>query len=444
MRKNILFTYVVICLLGIFSCSAVEDNPSNEYQPIPKISVMPLSAAYAKTSINTSIFRCNSIASDDNFQIAAYYDCDGFITFAKRNVYSDSWEIVRSNIQQDCTDAHKSISIALDGDGYIHVAYGMHASQMTYRRSVSPYSFHFTPNEYMIDSVQEQEVTYPEFYRKSNGNLIFAYRTGYSGNGDLVLNEYSIASKSWKRLLSKVLDGESQRNAYWQISMDRSDCLHLSWVWRESSDVATNHDLCYAFSIDGQNWKNSLNQPYTIPIKMSESEVAWQVSQGSELINQTSMAADVFGLPYIATYWRNSADSVPQFRIVWNDGSQWHESKVCNRSTPFSLSGTGTKRIPVSRPKIVIDSKNRAFCLFRDIERGEVVSLAYCQDIGNPAWNVIDLTDFSVEAWEPTIDMDRWKVDGVLDIYVQRAYQGDGEGMVDTEPQMAYIIEVKW
>ena len=113
---------------------------------------------------------------------------------------------------------------------------------------------------------------------------------------------------------------------------------------------------------------------------------------------------------------------------------------------PFRLSGSpheggATLRVLISRPKIVVDSAGRGLFLFRDEERDEVVSLAYCQDILHPKWEFADLTTFSVGAWEPAIDEDRWRKEGVLDIYVQKTY---GEGIPKVDAEMAYILEVKW
>ena len=86
--------------------------------------------------------------------------------------------------------------------------------------------------------------------------------------------------------------------------------------------VETNHDLCYARSSDnGFTWQRSDGTPYSLPITLSTAEVAWPVPQNSELINQTGMTADVDGHPYIATYWRDAGSAVPQYRLVWHDGT---------------------------------------------------------------------------------------------------------------------------
>lgn len=435
----------LLSLVFVFSCTSNEDEVARqEDEDFLSVEIMPLSYGYSKTSINTSIYRCNSIASDSKYQVVAYYNERGNIVIAKRFINSKEWNIKETDIWGDCTDAHNSISIALDGDGYIHLSYAQHGNRLKYRKSLEPYSRDFGDLSYMIDSVEEQRVTYPEFYRKNDGNLIFAYRSGYSGDGNLVLNEYDVIAKTWTRKHDNLLDGENARNAYWQMYLDNNDAMFLSWVWRETPSVETNHDLCYAYSKDLSLWRNSKDEFYMLPITLADSEVAYNVPQNSELINQTSMAVDRNGNPYIATYWRDSSSVIPQYRVVWNDGVRWQSTQIGERVTPFSLSGMGTKRIPISRPKIVIGNDNKAFFMFRDIERGEVASMAYCKDIRFQNWNIVDLTDFSVEAWEPTIDMDRWKKDHVLDIYVQKTFQGDGETSVDADAQKVYIVEVKW
>jgi hypothetical protein len=151
----------------------------------------------------------------------------------------------------------------------------------------------------------EDSVSYPEFYKLPNGNLLFMYRFGESGNGNLVIDTYQTSKKSWSRLQSCLIDGEHQGNAYWQAFVDTQGVIHISWVWRETWDLATNHDLCYARSVDGGiTWQKSNGEPYTIPITASSAEYACRIPMGSELMNQTSMNADRNSSPYIVSYWR--------------------------------------------------------------------------------------------------------------------------------------------
>ena len=160
---------------------------------------------------------------------------------------------------------------------------------------------------------REDRVTYPEFYNMPDGDLLFLYRDGTSGSGNLVLNRYDVRSKQWTRLQDNLIDGEGDRSAYPQTVVDSLGTIHISWVWRESPDVATNHDLCYARSSDGgATWTKSTGEKYKLPITAASAEYVWRIPQNSELINQTSMAADGRGRPYIAAYWWNLDSAVPQ------------------------------------------------------------------------------------------------------------------------------------
>ena len=153
------------------------------------------------------------------------------------------------------------------------------------------------------------------------------------------------------------------------------------------------------------------------------------------------MSADAGGNPYIATYWRSSDSEVPQYRIVWNDGKVWHHHQVTDRKTPFTLKGGGTKMIPIARPRIVVGG-GEVFYIFRDEERGSCVSIAHATDLAISQWTITDLTDFSVDAWEPSHDTELWKKQRKLHLFVQHTRQGDGERMAEIEPQMVYVLEM--
>ena len=113
-----------------------------------------------------------------------------------------------------------------------------------------------------------------------------------------------------------------------------------------------------------------------------------------------------------------------------------------HRKLAFSLKGGGTKMIPVSRPRIVVDG-NKAYFIFRDAERGSKVSMAYTDDLKQDDWQVKDLTDFPVEAWEPSLDTELWKSRKQLHLFVQVTYQGDGEKTVDQAPTPVYVLELE-
>lgn len=403
--------------------------------------LVPVGEGYSGTSVNTAVFRNSSLVTFGNSQYVAYYDAEGYIVLGKRKLGTDRWTLRRLQYKGNVADAHNVISLMVDGKGYLHLAFDHHGDTLNYCRSVAPESLVMGGKEPMTGD-DEADVTYPEFYRLPGGDLLFAYRSGASGRGNLVLNRYEVKTGRWHRLQDVLIDGEGKRNAYWQLYVDERGTIHVSWVWRESWLVETNHDLCYARSDDGgKTWHQSDGKQYDLPIRAANAEYAWHIPQNSELINQTSMSADADGNPYIVTYWCDADSEIPQYRMVWNDGKGWRQKQIMSRHTPFSLKGGGTKMIPVSRPRVVVDN-GKAWFVFRDAERGSRVSMASTPDVTGGDWTVTDLTDFSVDAWEPTFDYELWKERKLLHLFVQETHQGDGEKAVDSSPTMVYVLEV--
>lgn len=154
------------------------------------------------------------------------------------------------------------------------------------------------------------------------------------------------------------------------------------------------------------------------------------------------MTADSDSHPYIVSYWRLQDSDIPQYRLVWHDGKNWNERQISERNTPFSLSGGGTKMIPISRPRIVAEGNNIGV-VYRDMERNGVITLASTKDGANGDWTTTDLTAFGVGAWEPSLDTNLWQNQQKLHIFVQKTSQGDGEVALDTPPTPVYVLETE-
>lgn len=410
----------------------------------PELKIVPIAEGWAENSINAVIFRRNSIATHGQTQYAAFYDADSKVVLARRALGSSDWEMRKTRYKGNTRDAHNAISIIVDSTGVLHMSWDHHCNALNYCRSKEPGSLELT-DRLPMTGLKENKVTYPEFYNLPCGGLLFVYRDGASGRGDLMMNRYDPAAGRWTQLQDSLINGEGERNAYWQTAIGPDGSIHLSWVWRETGDVATNHDLCYAASIDGgKSWRKSTGEPYELPITAQSAECACAIPQKSELINTTSMCLDSEGRPYIATYWRPAGTDVPQYHLVHHDGKEWKTSQIARRTEPFSLSGFGTRRIPISRPQIVADSSGsaiRAYMVFRDAERQSRVSIAACDDLGKGAWRINDLTDGSVGLWEPSYDTALWQRDRTLHLFVQKVGQGQGEKLEKIPPQMVSILE---
>ncbi len=409
-----------------------------------KITTFPVALGWAKTSANTVVFRKDPITTFKDTQYIAFYDDEANVVLGKRKLTETKWELKISQYKGKATDAHNDISIIVDGSGYLHISWDHHGNALRYAKSVSPGSLTLTEKMPMTGNL-ENKVTYPQFFKLRDGNLLFLYRDGSSGSGNVVLNYYNIKTQKWTQRHSNLIDGGGARNAYCQMDIDKMGTIQLSWVWREKPDVASNHDLCYARSKDGGvTWEKTNGEKYKMPINAETAEYAYRIPEKSELINQTSMTADFKGNPYIATYWRDQTSAVPQYRLVYFDGIKWNMKQVSQRTSPFSLSGGGTKKIPMSRPQIVsLKGGNGAAIIFRDEERGSKVSIAVCKNLEKGIWETTDLTSSSVGEWEPTFDSELWKQRNILHLFVQKVSQTDAEGVSNVKPEMVSVLEWK-
>jgi len=408
-----------------------------------KVEETVVGSGWANNSVNTVIFRQNAVTTYQDYQFTAYYDEKSNLTIGKRKLKSDHWEIYKTQYKGNTKDAHNAISIAVDGNGFLHVSWDHHDTQLRYAISRNPLTLKLGEEQIMTGK-EEDKVSYPQFYNLPDGNLLFLYRSGQSGRGSLVANRFNTKNRKWKILHQNLIDGENKRNAYWQACVDKRGTIHLSWVWRESWDVATNHDIAYARSKDdGLTWEKSTGEKYLLPITAETAEYSWKVPEKSSLINQTSMTADDEGNPYIASYWNEKGTT--QFQIVYLQNGEWKKENTAFRKSSFNLGGGGTKSIPISRPEILVSSgKNSivAYLLFRDEERGNKISLAYKNLLEATTWKIMDLTENSVGQWEPNYDKELFKQNNQLHIFVQKVTQIDGEGVAEKTSTPVKILEL--
>jgi hypothetical protein len=81
---------------------------------------------WARNTINTTVFRNNALVTHLETQYIAYYDAEQYVVLGKRRSGSSRWTLQRTPFKGRCNDAHNVISIMLDGDGYVHVAWDHH------------------------------------------------------------------------------------------------------------------------------------------------------------------------------------------------------------------------------------------------------------------------------------------------------------------------------
>jgi hypothetical protein len=400
--------------------------------PDTTVRILPIYAeGWAGSSVNVLANQSSTLLTAGALQYAAFYSADGHLVLARRALESETWVVHKTGYAGNVTDAHNTVALGVDGDGYLHVAWDHHATPLNYARSVSPGSLDLGPKQGMTGSL-ERSVTYPMFFPLPDGHLLFLYRDGRSGRGNVVLNRYDLQTRRWRRIQENLIDGEKAHNAYLAATVDERGTLHLAWNWRDSGDVATNHDLCYAKSTDGgATWVTSAGAPLTVPITVGTADYALRIPQNRTLMNPPSLATDAAGHPLIVAYWAPAGTDVPQFQLVRFDGRQWLVTALTRRTQSFTLRGVATKRPPISRGAVLSRQSPtgtpEVHLIYRDDERGGKIVLISCNDLRDPQWRERELTAGSVGAWEPSVDPVQWARMGQIHLLLQVVGQTDGD-----------------
>ncbi|MDH7602281.1 MAG: BNR repeat-containing protein [Armatimonadota bacterium] len=283
------------------------------------------------------------IATRGNKQYVAYYDADCRMTIACRSLDSDTWTYQKLEDRVGW-DSHNGITFAFDCDGCIHLAGNMHGSPLRYYRTTKPEDITtFVRVESMVGA-NEQRCTYPRFGTTPNGALTFSYRDGGSGNGNEIVNVYDAAAKKWTRLLDKPLfDGEGKRNAYYTGPVrDQHGIYHLAWVWRESPDCSTNHDVSYARSPDYKSrFEKSDGTPIPLPITLANAEVIDPVPTKGGLLNNIALSLDSQDRPMV-TYIKFDEVGRTQIYTARREQSGWRIYRTTDWKDRWEFSGGGS------------------------------------------------------------------------------------------------------
>ena len=188
-------------------------------------------------------------------QYIAYYNANRNMVVGQRDLKDDEFLLhtmpatSRETNQGTSTvlgwDSHNYITIGIDHDGFIHLSGNVHAHPLTYFRSTIAEDISTLEQIFEMTGEQEARTTYPRFLKTREGDLLYTYRDGGSGNGNQIYNIYHGETKSWSRLLDTPLtDGQGLMNAYISSpKLLKDNWYHTYWVWRNTPDCSTNHDL---------------------------------------------------------------------------------------------------------------------------------------------------------------------------------------------------------
>jgi autotransporter-associated beta strand protein len=460
------------CLASAWSWGAI---PSACAQPSPldHVSIVPITDNNPATnelgrdrvSINSTPFKNESMVTVGDYQFTTYYRDDGKLMVARRNLTAptNDWDIRLTEFTSfNINDAHNVPVIGIDGDGFLHLAWGTHGNPLLYTRSTTPVTGgqalslvgDTVGNSSAINTMtgsNETGTTYPNFIRiPGSGDLLFNYRTGGSGNGTYRIARYQDATDTWtwadQTWIGNTDSSGLTYNAYpHNMSFDSQGGLHASWTYRYNSSsptgnsgFQTNHNLFYAYSPDhGATWFKDLagTIPYPADINEQNSQVIVNIPEGSSLINTGTQAIDAHDRPAIATWWAPRAnDPTPdhrrQYMFVGHNGNDWFTSQITHRrsdpNSPVPESSLGLNHM--GRPQIVLDDYNRAYVVYKDNDNGGGVTVAYSQAASRDDWEFLKLTTTDLGYYEPTLDRALWDASRQMHLLTQTIDRDSGNG----------------
>jgi hypothetical protein len=207
--------------------------------------------------------------------------------------------------------------------------------------------------------------------------------------------------------------------------------LHVTWVWRESSQGA-NHDLMYAYSPDrGKTWCNNRGEPLTEPPGVGSAGIkVVDISQVHGLMNTHGQAVDALGRIH-TVIWHctdqslQAAGSKPgQHRWGPPEARRYHHYW---RDTDAVWRHTELPMVVGSRPKLFLDEQDNAYLIYCDAWRrgifarkGNLIIAAATADSKWKDWRVVHVEQGPFLS-EMLGDVYRWKSQGVLSVMVQQS-----------------------
>jgi hypothetical protein len=327
-------------------------------------------------------------------QYVACYDTGRRMSVAMRPVSSKTVRVV--NLPSTIGwDSHNYIAMALDSLGLVHVSGNMHNVALVYFRSTVPGRIDSLKPATMVGSL-ETSMTYPVFFKGPSNELLYMYRDGGSGNGNQIFNTWSMSAKKWSRLFDKALfDGQGQRNVYMGGPLLGPDgYFHVYWMWRETADAATTHDVGYIRSRDLLNWETAAGVKLTLPITASTPGVLVDtIPQHGGVINRGAIGFDS-QKRVIVTYHKFDASGNTQlYNARWESG-RWKKYQTSDWAYRWDFGGTGSLVMNITFGPVMVEPNGSLTQSYYHVQYGtgiwqlDETTLRPSANLGSSLWPV--------------------------------------------------------
>jgi len=314
------------CLMGVVPVLVIAEA-DNELRVVKALEV---GETFSGTRISATLL------THGEHQYVAYYNADQQVVIAERRLGSDEWFFRELPLNARWNNHVGIKGLAIDAKGYLHLSGNMHAMPLVYWRTTEPYDsprlkaegrHHIETLERIDRMVGEKEdrVTYENFRELPDGRLTFWYRYGRSGQGQRIINVWDAEEMGWQRLMDEPLfDGLGEVNVYPSGPIQGPDGnYHFIFMWRETPDARTNHQMSYVWSEDMVNWRTAAGDAVALPItRRTEGVVVDPLPPLKGMINMgTALGFDAENRP-IVSYHKYDAEGNSQ---IYN--ARWEEDR---------------------------------------------------------------------------------------------------------------------
>lgn len=289
-----------------------------------------------------------ALLSDGDDQFIAYYNADRQMTVGQRKLTERKFKLTVLPKSPEATlgwDSHNYVTIGIDSDGFLHLSGNMHAVPLIYYKGTKARDISSLIRVKNMTGKEESRCTYPRFMTTREGKLLFTYRDGGSGNGNQIYNSYDTKSKTWSRLLDTPLtDGEGEMNAYISLpKLEADGWYHTAWVWRDTPDCATNHDLSHMKSPDLIQWFSASGETLQLPITAKEKSVVVDHTQpkGGLINGGFQFCLDQKKRPTFVFHKYDGSGNI-QLYCTRFESNEWQTSQITNWDYRWEFSGYGS------------------------------------------------------------------------------------------------------
>lgn len=291
------------------------------------------------------------------WQYVAYYDRDRRMTVAQRKLGESAWkrQVLGSTLGWD---SHNYVTLTVDKEGLLHVSGNMHVNPLVYFRTEKPHDI-ATFRSNAMTGEREQRVTYPLFFTLADGTLLFNYRDGRSGEGDTLWNRWLPKERKWvSHMATPLFDGEKEMSSYPGAPVAGPDGFyHMVWVWRDTSDASTCHDLSYAKTKDFVTWYDIQEKTLSLPLRPGTGGVKVDPIpvKGGIVNGAGKVGFDAKG-GIMVSYFKYDEKGKSQVYVAIPSAGGWQSRKVTDWDYRWDFGGGGSIKFDIGCSPVTVEN----------------------------------------------------------------------------------------